>query len=287
MHARKTRERKKAESAALQKRIEDLKDESKFLQQLVMDRYTAGVLVGLKSEGSRDEMDTKDAKENLATLVSSPLTLTSMSTSVDALSSQLNSGAPIQKAKRCRSREKCTPQERLRLRRERNRLHAKHTRDRKKFVLEASERIIHDMELEVMGLRKHLVSINLLSEDDLAKSVERDSSSKRHLALLKGTQTVTHFRLLYSTNTHTRTHNRHPFSLFPPPHTTTTTTCKLLGIRNSSKIQEKEKTQKRKATMTWTRKPNPKKMGMATTNILQPQMTVGAGEALLTSTAKH
>lgn len=90
------------------------------------------------------------------------------------------------KLKRSRSRVKVTPHERLRLRRERNRLHAKKTRDRKKWFLEASERTIADMEKEVQAIRSYLVSIKVLNAHDVARSKERDSLSRRQLALLKG-----------------------------------------------------------------------------------------------------
>ena len=96
--------------------------------------------------------------------------------------------SPGDAMRRSRNRVKCTPQERLRMRRERNRLHAKKTRDRKKWFLEASERTIADMEQEVQAMRNYLVSVKLMSALDVQKYKERDSLSKRQLALLKGTR---------------------------------------------------------------------------------------------------
>lgn len=189
MHARKTRERKKAESAALQQRIIELRNESKMLRQKVDERYTAGVLLGLKQE----------AGTNGAMVPIVPSSEICKDSFEEAINNNTFAGldgsggfvpeliSPAEKVKRSRCRNKCTPQERLRLRRERNRMHAKRTRDRKKYFLEASERIIVDMGAEVVAMRNYLVSINVLSPEDVAKSQERDIASRKQLALLKGT----------------------------------------------------------------------------------------------------
>ena len=191
MHARKTRERKKAESAALQQRINELHEENKVLRQMVDERYTAGVLIGLK----HDDEDTQG--EGITIVPSGQICTDSYeeaaaNDAVAPFGMDQDSLSPAEKVKRSRSRVKCTPQERLRMRRERNRMHAKRTRDRKKYFLEVSERTIVDLEQEVQAMRNYLVSIKLLSAEDAAKSKERDSQSKRQLALLKGTLTFTH-----------------------------------------------------------------------------------------------
>jgi len=184
MHARKTRERKKAESAALQQRITELHTESKALRQMVDERYTAGVLVGFKDEEQQangiipSTMICKDSFEEAA----SNQAFSGMGMALGMLAGEGTS--PQEKAKRARGRNKCTPQERLRLRRERNRMHAKRTRDRKKNFLEASEHIIADMESEIIAMRNYLLSIKVLTSDDLSKSAERDILAKKQLALL-------------------------------------------------------------------------------------------------------
>jgi hypothetical protein len=48
MHARKTRERKKIQTIALQKRVKELKEEGARLRMLVDETYIAGSLLGLK-----------------------------------------------------------------------------------------------------------------------------------------------------------------------------------------------------------------------------------------------
>lgn len=111
--------------------------------------------------------------------------------------------------KRVRRRGKYTPQERERIRsvvilisdisvclklltktfefrrRERNRMHAKRTRDRKKKILEDSETIICRLERESHLLRGYCVSLNMLSMEDATRFEERASESKRELAALK------------------------------------------------------------------------------------------------------
>jgi hypothetical protein len=55
-------------------------------------------------------------------------------------------------------------------RRERNRLHAKKTRDRKKYFLEISDKILYELSLETDKLRSYLRSFNIISEEELKKS---------------------------------------------------------------------------------------------------------------------
>ena len=72
-------------------------------------------------------------------------------------------------------------------RRERNRMHAKRTRDRKKQLLEVSESIIGEMENESHSLREYLVSLKLISVEEAEKSEERACESKKERAALKVT----------------------------------------------------------------------------------------------------
>ena len=67
--------------------------------------------------------------------------------------------------KRTRRRGKYTPAEREHIRRERNRMHAKRTRDRKKMFLEESQQTISRMEGENVRLREFLKSNNMLEEE--------------------------------------------------------------------------------------------------------------------------
>eukprot|EP00968_Pinguiococcus_pyrenoidosus_P010182 scaffold803_cov310-Pinguiococcus_pyrenoidosus.AAC.95 len=69
-----------------------------------------------------------------------------------------------------RRRGKYTPEERDRVRRERNRMHAKRTRDRKKIFLEESENLILKMEGENQQMRRYLrqSGLDLPEELDVA-----------------------------------------------------------------------------------------------------------------------
>jgi hypothetical protein len=55
-------------------------------------------------------------------------------------------------------------------RRERNRLHAKKTRDRKKYFLGISDKIIEELSSETDNLRNYLRSLNIINEEELKKS---------------------------------------------------------------------------------------------------------------------
>jgi len=92
-----------------------------------------------------------------------------------------SNGAPLHSSigvKRIRRSGKYTQQERETIRRERNRMHAKKTRDRKKQFLELSEKIISEMETEAQQLREYMLSMNLMTEEEYVAYRERDIQSK-------------------------------------------------------------------------------------------------------------
>lgn len=70
-------------------------------------------------------------------------------------------------------------------RRERNRMHAKKTRDRKKLFLEMSEKIIGEMEKEAKQLREYMLSMNLMTEEEFDRYRQRDLISKQEIENLK------------------------------------------------------------------------------------------------------
>lgn len=182
MHARKTRERKKKQSFALQQRISELQSESNQLRQIIDDRFTACALLGLSQE-------TNQAGEKIPILSSATICKKSNFDIIDSSDSlNIDHLSPSTKSptnKRVRRRGKYSPQERERIRRERNRMHAKRTRDKKKMFLEASEQIISEMENESRVLREYLVSAKLISVEYCAESEQRAMQSKKELALLK------------------------------------------------------------------------------------------------------
>jgi len=178
MHARKTRERKKKQSFALQQRISELKIESNLLRQMIDERFTACALLGLSQQTNQDG-------ESIPIMSSATICKKSaLNHNASDVADNMNSenASPIRRARR---RGKYSPQERERIRRERNRMHAKRTRDKKKLFLEASEQIIYEMETESRLLREYLVSVKLISVEDSAQSEQRTIQSKKELALLK------------------------------------------------------------------------------------------------------
>eukprot|EP01031_Cornospumella_fuschlensis_P029573 gene29573-35698_t len=185
MHARKTRERKKIQAMALQQRIEELQDEGSKLRQVIDEHYTAQSLLGLRGVGEEGAR------------VSPPPSLTSNQVCGDyynnmlrdggaaadtadgaeeaeegevegeGLSLHMNSSSGSDRKNMRAKPGSHTPQERDRIRKERNRLHAKKTRDRKKLFLESSGLTIHHMEREVQELRDYVSRHGLLSEQQL------------------------------------------------------------------------------------------------------------------------
>lgn len=213
LHARKTRQRKKAQLQLLMKRSAELQAEQQRLRQAITDRRTASILLGMsgsddvqgadgkshKSKASRDHPpalvsmsgrtprvgmlsalesdDTGDGsgKGNGSDDLGSESTAgTSCSASSSGrTSSEANSsdgavgGSQAHKLPKVgnpgdterllelsqKTRSECTPEELEQIRRERNRMHAKRTRDRKKLHLEATEGVIARLEQENQKLR--------------------------------------------------------------------------------------------------------------------------------------
>lgn len=163
MHAKKTRQRKKMQIEALQSRMEELKAEFTGLRQIVDDRYTAYILLvmsGAAENGSGASLPTSGSEDS--NWLGSKFTSASLAQIIgrDPDEEELDKEEAPQK--RTRRRGKYTPAERETIRRERNRMHAKRTRDRKKLFLEESERKIELMEKENSKLRDFLTRHGML-----------------------------------------------------------------------------------------------------------------------------
>lgn len=221
LHARKTRQRKKAQLQLLMNRSADLQAEQQRLRQAITDRRTASILLGMsgsedaqadgetsKNKASRDHPpalaamsgrmpragmlaalesdDTGEGSgkgaggngsddlgsentESTAGTSSSGRTTLSESTSSDGAIGGGDGGVESAAEKlpkvgnpgdterllelSQKTRSECTPEELEQIRRERNRMHAKRTRDRKKLHLEATEGMIARLEQENRKLR--------------------------------------------------------------------------------------------------------------------------------------
>lgn len=185
IHARKTRERKKFQTAAIHHRIQDLYQEGMRLRQLIDEQYTASSLLGL-SQSPRVTSEPTGPH-----LLPSSSICNNYYEKVLAENSWIKdaNGVPYVQiqaaAKRVRRSGKLNPQEREKIRRERNRMHAKKTRDRKKFFLEMSDKIISEMEAETLALRAYLMRIGLMSKEDYEAYVAQSIKMRQQMAEAK------------------------------------------------------------------------------------------------------
>lgn len=187
MHARKTRQRKKEHMQILEARVEELKKGQINLKLQINEKNTANILLGMFAVHSREENGVHiDAKvEELMNRATEDIPDASKIPELPALilpgqhnkrrgqsapgNEQLattqypNDGIDYELLGKDRSR--CTPAELDKIRRERNRMHAKRTRDRKRIFMEKMEEMILQLESENGLLQQQLERI---SEGNLA-----------------------------------------------------------------------------------------------------------------------
>jgi hypothetical protein len=156
----------------LKHRIDSLNSESQRLRTIIDERYTARLLLGLSQGKDQDEKAPK----------SSAMLCSDSFCEASELFKEEGQTLP---QKRVRRHGKYTQQERDIFRRERNRMHAKKTRDRKKKFFELSEKIIVNMENEAKILRYYLLSINVLTAEQVALSEKTDQQFRISLAKIK------------------------------------------------------------------------------------------------------
>eukprot|EP00635_Sarcinochrysidales_sp_CCMP3193_P005812 CAMPEP_0118890416 /NCGR_PEP_ID=MMETSP1166-20130328/888_1 /TAXON_ID=1104430 /ORGANISM="Chrysoreinhardia sp, Strain CCMP3193" /LENGTH=239 /DNA_ID=CAMNT_0006829029 /DNA_START=184 /DNA_END=903 /DNA_ORIENTATION=+ len=181
-HARRTRLRKKAQLASLQLRVSELQSESKELEQALLDCTTAKILVGLATNdppGEEKSPPRLAAAEEVLRVSSDEGPLSSFedsnsdsysddSPSDDQLGGGLGGDSPARTTTihwkngyaldEHGHRKDLSPDELDSIRRERNRLHAKLTRDRKKVYVETLSRAVANLEDENKKLRDALTS---------------------------------------------------------------------------------------------------------------------------------
>jgi len=187
IHARKTRERKKLQTIALQKRIDELKQEGARLRVLVDETYIAGSLLGLR-DSIAESATTLDPDVPVKTSASICRNFYEL-----LCADQLLQDGGVENledidqvpSKRIRRTGRYDPQERDKIRRERNKMHAKKTREKKKFFFERSDKIISEMEHEANLLREYLISVKVMTRDEDNKAKLRDLESKEELDILK------------------------------------------------------------------------------------------------------
>ena len=163
----------------LQMRAEQPKLEQIRLKQVINDKSTASILVGLFARSSdADQVSEDPCVEELLRRPLEDIPDTSKVPELPALilpgqhASKKFKASSIEAAKNDppndgidydllgKDRSKCTPEELDRIRRERNRMHAKRTRDRKRLFTEQLSEMCKQLEEENNRLRVHLSKID-------------------------------------------------------------------------------------------------------------------------------
>ena len=185
IHARKTRQRKKEQMQCLQEHAQELKQEQSSLKQIINEKNTASILVGLfatsassaqqgdSAEDPRVEALLRRSVEDIPDATKLPelpaLILPGQHASRKARAeastftskeSEPKSSDGIDYELLGKDRSKCTPEELDRIRRERNRMHAKRTRDRKRMFMGEMAEMCRQLEEENDLLVKHLKTID-------------------------------------------------------------------------------------------------------------------------------
>lgn len=192
MHARKTRQRKKEHMQKLQNRADELKLEQIRIKQAINEKNTASILVGLFQNGEDDtenggasvvdpevEALLKRSTEDIpdaSTIPELPALILPGQHNGKRKSSDcegdhvereslFNSLEDLQEdgidyALLGKDRSACSPSELDQIRRERNRMHAKRTRDRKRIFMEEMEVMIKQLEDDNALLQAHANKLN-------------------------------------------------------------------------------------------------------------------------------
>ena len=64
-------------------------------------------------------------------------------------------------------------------------MHAKKTRDRKKFFMESSDRMLSEMQHEASVLREYLRRLGVLSAEEVLRATLRDAEAEQEIASFK------------------------------------------------------------------------------------------------------
>lgn len=180
VHARKTRERKKNQMKTLQTRAEDLKEEQMQLKQQINEKSTASILVGLFATAGESEVSQQNEDPEVEFLLRRPAEEIPDASKITELPALILPGQHNAKKSKAaetplkealpddgidydllgKDRSKCTPEELDKIRRERNRMHAKRTRDRKRLFMEEMSEMCKKLEEENTLLRNHLKTLD-------------------------------------------------------------------------------------------------------------------------------
>lgn len=165
----------------LQNRAEELKEQQINLKQSINEKNTASILVGLFSKGCGSDKRTEDPR--IEELMRRPVDDIPDASKLPELPALILPGQHnSRKAKNAaalvagkeqelpddgidyqllgKDRSKCSPEELDQIRRERNRMHAKRTRDRKRLFMEEMAEMCKRLETENRLLQTHLDGLN-------------------------------------------------------------------------------------------------------------------------------
>jgi len=202
MHARKTRQRKKELLQKLQHRANELKLEQIRLKQAIHEknstRITANILVGLFAGAEEDSASPDSRVESLLKRPTENIPDASKIPELPALVLPGHHNIKMGKPKSCeneqqhqlegidykllgKDRSSCTQVELDQIRRERNRMHAKRTRDRKRIYMEEIEVMCKTLEEENILLQSYYKKLasNLSSSSNLETAVQHTAACPR------------------------------------------------------------------------------------------------------------
>jgi len=184
LHARNTREKKKVQIDALHKRIEQLTDEKMKLINEKSEKSVADILMALSggassTDSNPDDIDKFAEKINNGSISSArEETMKILGRIRSQVSSLLVEESDVDKEsspKLPKDRSLCSASDLEKLRRERNRMHAKKTRLRKKKMLVEMERIALAIETDIRLLREERETASILSLSSIVSEVKSEN----------------------------------------------------------------------------------------------------------------
>mmetsp|Transcript_733 Transcript_733/g.741 ORF Transcript_733/g.741 Transcript_733/m.741 type:complete len:392 (+) Transcript_733:100-1275(+) len=168
IHAKNTRDRKKMQMSKMEARMNGLVSERANLSKQLVDSTVAGILVSLSSDSSSAENSgvtegdssessvIKSGSKDSSDVSNSSLVDAIKDVSCDLSDTEENISKELDLLAKYKS--DCSPEELELIRRERNRVHAKKTRLRKKRMLYEMETNMSQLEKEVRNLRQKVAS---------------------------------------------------------------------------------------------------------------------------------
>lgn len=182
VHAQRTRQRKKEQMQGLQGRVDVLKDEQIRLRQVINEKNTANILVGLFAQNTSVDVFANIEDPHVDELLKRSVDDIPDTSKIPELPALILPGQHASKSRRAaspseseqdmlgidgidlellgRDRSQCTPQELDKIRRERNRMHAKRTRDRKRMFTDKLSEMSRILQEENDVLKEYISKID-------------------------------------------------------------------------------------------------------------------------------